>query len=165
MADSDRNELTIIRIFDAPRELVWKAWTDQDMLAKWWGPKHFTSPVNKADLRVGGKYLNCMQSPDGKKFWSTGIYREIVPFEKLVMTDSFADENGNVIPASQYGFGSDFPLEMLITVTLEEHPPALGGKTKLILTHSGIDTLNETDLGNMKQGWSESFDKLSESLK
>ena len=69
-------ELTITRTFDALRELVWQAWTEPERVKGWWGPKAFTAPVSKINLRVGGKYLNCMRSPDGKDYWSTGVYRE-----------------------------------------------------------------------------------------
>ncbi len=152
----NKNELTITRLFDAPREKVWKAWTDPKAVKKWWGPKYFTAPVSKIDLRVGGKYLSCMRGPDGKDYWSTGVYREIVPLERLVVTDSFADEKGNVVPASHYGMAGDFPLELLVTVTFED----LGGKTKMVLLHEGIPA------GMMREmtetGWSESFDKLAE---
>lgn len=161
-AKENREEgLIVTRVFNAPRELVWKAWTDPEEVKKWWGPKGFTSPVCKVDLRVGGEYLTCMRSPEGKDFWSKGVYREIIPPERLVMTDSFADEHGNVVPATHYGLSADFPLELLITVTFEEHE----GKTKLTLRHSGIDGINATDRGNMQQGWEESFDKLAESLR
>ena len=127
-------ELVITRIFDAPRELVWKAWTDPEHLTRWWGPKGFTSPACKIDLRVGGKYLFCMRSPEGKDFWSTGVYREIVEPERIVWTDSFADEKGNPVPASHYGLPGDRPEEMLVTVTFEEHQ----GKTKMTLRHAGF---------------------------
>ncbi len=85
--NKDIKELTITRVFDAPRELVWKAWTEPERVKRWWGPKSFTTPVSKIDLRVGGKYLYCMRSPEGKDFWGTGIFREIVAPERLVMTD------------------------------------------------------------------------------
>ena len=75
-------ELLITRVFDAPREFVWKAWTDPERFMRWWGPKNFTSPVSKIELRVGGTYLKCMRSPEGRDFWSTGVYREIVPMER-----------------------------------------------------------------------------------
>jgi uncharacterized protein YndB with AHSA1/START domain len=152
----NKDELTITRIFDAPREKVWQAWTSPEEIKKWWGPKYFTAPVSKIDLRVGGKYLSCMRGPDGKDYWSTGIYRELVPMERIVVTDSFADEKGNVVPASHYGMTGDFPLELLVTVTFEE----LGNKTKMVLRHEGIPA------GMMREmtetGWSESFDKLAE---
>ena len=157
--ETAEREIVITRIFDAPRDLVWKAWTDPEHFKRWWGPKDFTSPFCKIDLRVGGKYLNCMRSPEGQDFWTTGVYREIVPLERIVYTDSFADREGNVVPATHYGMSADFPLELLLTVTFEEQ----GGKTKMTLRHVGIPAGEMSDL--TAAGWNESFDKLSESLK
>lgn len=74
----------ITRIFEASRALVWRAWTDPQQLMRWWGPAEFTAPTGQIDLRVGGKYLFCMQGPDGTKIWTTGVYEEIVPLERLV---------------------------------------------------------------------------------
>jgi len=105
--DQDESELIITRVFDAPSELVWKAWTEPERVKQWWGPRGFTSPFCKIDLRVGGSYLVSMRAPDGQDFWSTGVYREIVPQERIVATDSFADEKGNVVPASHYGMSGD----------------------------------------------------------
>ncbi|NPV62696.1 MAG: SRPBCC domain-containing protein [Methanotrichaceae archaeon] len=127
----------------------------------WWGPKAFTTPAAKIDLRPGGRYLNDMRSPEGQDFWSTGIFREIVEPERLVMTDSFADVKGEIVPASYYGMSEGFPLEMLITVTLEEYD----GKTRLTMIHSGTGGISVEDRNNMRQGWIESFDKLSDYLK
>jgi uncharacterized protein YndB with AHSA1/START domain len=156
---SVERELVIKREFNAPREEVWMAWTNPEIAKRWWGPKGFTAPVSKIDLRVGGTYLTCMRSPEGKDFWSTGVYREIVPLEKVVCTDSFADEKGNVVPASHYGMSGDFPLELQITVTFED----VGRRTGLTLRHAGIPE------GKMREmtaaGWNESFDKLAEILK
>lgn len=149
-------ELVITRIFDAPRSYVWEAWADPWRMKLWWGPKGFTSPVCKIDFRVGGVYLNCMQSPEGKDYWSTGVYREIVESERIVCTDCFADEKGNIVPATYYGMSSDFPLEMLVTVTFEEDK----GKTKLTLRHAGMPSGADQD--GARQGWSESLDKLAE---
>jgi uncharacterized protein YndB with AHSA1/START domain len=151
-------DLTITRAFDVPRELIWKAWTEPERVKRWWGPKGFTSPVIKIDLRVGGEYLSCMRSPEGQDFWGKGIFREIAQPERLVMTDSFADKEGNTVPASYYGMSGDWPLEMLVTVMFEEQE----GKTKLTLKHSGIEAISATDRDNMEQGWSQSFDKLAE---
>jgi uncharacterized protein YndB with AHSA1/START domain len=154
--------LVIERVFDAPRELVWKAWSDPQLAKRWWGPKGFTAPAAEIDFRVGGKMLLAMQSPDfneGRPIWSTGIYREIVPLERIVVTDSFSDEQGNVVPATHYGMPDNFPLEMLVTVTFEE----IDGKTRMTLRHEGLP------VGEMKDGagvgWNESFDKLAEALK
>lgn len=156
----NKNELTITRIFNAPRELVWKAWTEPERFKRWWGPEGWTSPVCKIDLRVGGEYLYCMRSPEGQEIWGKGIFREIVKPERLVMTDSFADEHGNVVPATHYGMSPAFPLEMLITVALEDQK----GKTKLTLKHSGIEGISDTDRDDMHQGWNQSLDKLDELL-
>lgn len=154
------NKLVITRIFDAPRHLVWRAWSDPEHLKRWWGPKRFTSPSCKMDFRVGGKYLWCMRSPEGRDYWTTGVYREIVPMERIVYTDSFADENGKVVPASHYGFTSDgWTLELHVTITFED----LGAKTKMTLTHVGFPDGKEGELASV--GWNESFDKLAESLK
>jgi uncharacterized protein YndB with AHSA1/START domain len=152
-------EIVITRIFAAPRELVFKAWTDPALMMRWWGPKDFTAPVCKIDLRVGGVYHFCMQAPDGQQFWSTGVYQEVTPPERLVYTDSFADEQGNVVPASHYGMPGEWPLEQLTTVTFEPQE----GKTKLTLRQTGIPA---GEMGEMTAaGWNESFDKLAESLK
>src|SRR5665647_212151 len=155
---NETNEFTITRIFNAPRQLVWKVWTEPEHVMRWWGPKAFTTPVCKIDLRVGGKYLNAMRSPEGKDFWSTGVYREIIPFERIVATDSFADEKGTVVPASYYGMAGDWPKELLVTVTFEEQK----GRTMFTLRHEGIPPGQMSDL--TKSGWSESFDKLEKVL-
>ena len=151
-------DIVIAREFDAPRELVWQAWTEPGLIKKWWGPRGFTAPVIKNDLRVGGKSLYDMRSPDGKDFWSTGTYREIVPMERIVTTDSFADEQGHVVPATYYGFSEDFPRELLLTITFEERR----GKTRLTLRHTGFPTRADRD--DAETGWNESLDKLARSL-
>ena len=152
---------TIIRIereFDAPRDLVWMAWTTPDLIMRWWGPKGFTAPYCRISLRVGGSYLYAMRSPEGKDYWSTGFFHEVVPLERIVATDSFADEKGNVVPATAYGMSAAFPLEMLMTVTFEDK----GGKTKLTLTHAGLPP--GKDLEDAREGWNESLDKFAEVL-
>lgn len=154
-----KRELVIVRIFDAPRELFWKYWTEPEYFKRWWGPEGFTTPVSKIDFRVGGAYRNCMRSPDGENYWSTGVYREIIEPEKIVYTDSFSDSEGNLVPASYYEMSGDWPLELLVTVRLEEQE---GNKTKLTLKHAGFPTGEDRDL--TEAGWNESLDKLSEDL-
>jgi len=100
-----------------------------------------------------------MQSPEGRDYWSTGIYREIVPPERIVCTDSFADEKGNVVPASHYGMGGDWPLALVVTVTFEEQ----GGRTTFTLRHAGFPSGVMRDLA--KAGWDTSLDKLAGSLR
>lgn len=153
-----RGRLYIQRIFDAPRELVWKAWTDPELISRWWGPAGFTAPVIRVDLREGGRYLLSMRSPEGQDFWSTGVYREVVAGERLVFTDSFSDAQGNVVPASTYGMSGDWPRELFVTVTLDEH----GSGTKMILQVTGIPAGEPLDMA--EAGWNESLDRLARVL-
>ena len=152
-------DLVIERIFDAPVELVWKAWTDPEHVKRWWGSKDFTAPEVKIDFRVGGTFLYCMRSPEGQDVWGTGVYREIVPLKRIVFTDSFADEKGNVVSASHYGMGEDFPLELLVTLTFEDNGD---GKTRFTLRHAGMPEGEDSEMTQM--GWNQSLDKLAETL-
>jgi uncharacterized protein YndB with AHSA1/START domain len=136
---------------------VWKAWTDAELFKRWWGPKDFTAPSVTLEPRVGGRFLGAMRSPQGQEIWSTGVYREVEKPARLVMTDSFADKDGNVVPAAYYGFDADFPRELLVTVTFEERD----GKTVMTLRHGGTEDLPEAHRRDMTQGWNQSFDKLA----
>jgi uncharacterized protein YndB with AHSA1/START domain len=149
--------LVITREFDAPVELVWQAWSEPERFKQWWGPAEFTAPVAEIDFRVGGVWLASMRSRVGDDIWSTGTYREIDPMKRIVTTDSFADADGNVVPATHYGMGEDIPLEMLLTVTLED----LGGKTRMTIRHEGLPEGMREPAGS---GWSSSLDKLAASL-
>jgi len=152
-------EIAITRYFNASRELVWKVWNEPEHIKRWWGPKDYVAPYCDIDFRVGGVYLFCMRSPEGRDFWSTGIFREIVAPSRIVCTDCFADERGNIVPASYYGMRADFPMEMLWTITFEEFK----GKTKLTLQHSGLPSGELSDLTG--EGWNQSLDKFAETLK
>ena len=147
-------DVILTRTFAAPPALVWQAWTDPDRLRLWWGPAGYTSPACRIDLRVGGRYHWCMRSPEGQDIWTTGVYRELVPNERIVYTNSFADAEGNVVPATFYGMPHDIPLEMLVTVTLAEED----GQTRMTMRHSGLPPyMHESAEG----GWGTSFDKLA----
>ena len=153
-----QNELVINRVFELPKTKVWKAFTEPEEFKKWWGPKDFTCPSSKMEARVGGKYLNCMRGPDGKEYWSTGVVKEFVPEKKLVITDNFSDEKGNIKSASEYGMPGDWPKELLITIELEE----ADGATKLRLQHEGIP---DEMYDECKKGWNESLDKIEQNIK
>jgi uncharacterized protein YndB with AHSA1/START domain len=127
-------------------------WTDPEHFKKWYGPKGFTVPVAEMDLRVGGKRLVCMASPDGSmKMCTTGEYTEIVPNERLVYTESMADEQGNVVSPSAMGMPDGYPAMTEVTVLLED----LGGRTKMVMTHAGVPA----DSG-ANAAWEQAFDKL-----
>ena len=157
-ASALQNEIVINRVFDLPISKVWQAWTDAETFKKWWGPKDFTCPSSKMEAKVGGKYLSCMRGPDGKEYWSTGVVKEFIPERKLVVTDSFSDEKGNIKPASDYGMPGDWPKELLLTVYLEE----ADGATKMKLRHQGVPEEMREDC---IKGWNESFDKLEKNIK
>lgn len=154
----EERELVITRVVDAPRDLVFKAWTEPARVMRWWGPKGFTCPVCKIDLRPGGSFLSCMRSPDGKDYWGKGVYLEIVEPERFVCTDSFADEDGNTVSPREYGMSPDWPEEARIAVDFAEQ----GGKTTVTLRHWPLPPGAERDM--CEQGWSESLDKLEEYL-
>jgi uncharacterized protein YndB with AHSA1/START domain len=144
---SAERELVITRIFDAPRRLVFKAWTDPEHLVHWLGPQGFTGTIVKMDVRPGGAYRFHMRGPEGDDHWSQGVYREIVESERLVMTRNWADSQGN--PTSP---------ETLLTVTFEEHE----GKTKLTLHQAVFESVTARDLH--RGGWNSSLDRLAEYL-
>lgn len=153
-----QNAIVIHRVYNLPAKVVWLALTDAEYYKKWWGPKGFTCPYSKLEAKVGGRYLNCMRGPDGKEFWSTGVVKEFMPEKKLVVTDSFSDEKGNIKSASEYGMPGDWPRELLVSFELEE----ADGATKLKLTHEGIPPEMHDEC---MQGWNESLDKLEENIK
>jgi uncharacterized protein YndB with AHSA1/START domain len=143
-------EITIARTFDAPRALVFKAWTDAAMLAEWWGPTGFTNPVCEIDARVGGALRIHMRSPDGDVYPMKGEFREIIPPQRLVFTNNAVDETG--IPI----------IEGLTTVTFAE----AGGKTTLTLHTRGSAVVEKAVpyLQGMEHGWTQSIDKLQAML-
>jgi uncharacterized protein YndB with AHSA1/START domain len=158
MSDTNSKDAVVIeRTFDAPQDLIWQMWTDPEHFQKWYGPKGFTVPVADMELRVGGKRLICMASPDGSmKMWTTGEYTEIVPNDRLVYTESPADENGNVVSPSAMGMPEGYPAMTEVTVSLED----LGGRTKMVMTHAGVPA--DSGAGG---GWTQAFDKLPDHIK
>lgn len=153
------NKLVITRRFDAPRQLVLEAWTHPEKVKQWWGPKGYSCPHAEIDLREGGTYLSCMRSSEGKDYWSTGTYKQVDVPEKLVLTDSFADSDGNIVPASYYGMDDELSLTMEISVTFEQ----INNKTRMTLKHTGLPEGEIRE--EAKKGWNQSFDKLEAYLK
>ncbi len=150
--------ITVKRTFNLPLTTVWSAWTEPESMKKWWGPQEYTCPDCAIDFKVGGKYLVSMQAADGKKIWSTGTYKEIVPLKKIVNTDSFADSNGTIVPASYYKMEGDWDMELQVTTVFEE----VGGKTNISLQHAGLPAeISEECI----KGWQSSFDKLEKHFK
>ena len=153
-------EFVISRVFDAPRDLVWKCFTDPAHMKQWWGPKGVKVTKSEMDLRVGGLYHYGMQTPDGKVMWGRQIFREITPPERLVFINSFSDEAGGL---GRHPMAPTWPIEMLSIYTFEEQP---GGKTKFTVRWSPYNATDEErrtfDAGHdsMTMGWSGTMDQL-----
>lgn len=148
--------VTISRTLNLPVDTVWKAWTEPESFKKWWGPRDFTCPECKMDLRVGGKTLACMKSKEGQEFWSTATYEEIVPVKKLVYRDDFSDSKGNKVDPSYYNMAGAWG-DVKVTLDFED----VDGKTKLNMSQTGIP---EEMYDDCIHGWQECFDKLEENL-
>lgn len=153
---ADRHELLITRVFDAPRELVFRAWTDPEQMKQWWGPKGFTLPYCTIDLRAGGKIHFCMRSPDGFEIWCGGVYQEIVPPERIVSSDYFSNKEGEIVSPATYGM-PDWPEQMMMTVTFIESE----GKTTMTVRQRAETPLPKSGAEGADAGWNESFDRLA----
>ncbi len=135
-------ELVIERVLDAPRALVFEAWTDPDQLKRWTSPKDFTIPESRGDLREGGTWRTRMRPSSGKDLVVEGVYQEIVPPERIVSTHYWLDERGKPGP------------ETLMIVTLAER----GDQTEMTFRQSGFESVE--DRKGHEGGWNECFDKL-----
>jgi uncharacterized protein YndB with AHSA1/START domain len=151
----------ISRVFDAPRERVWKAWTDAAELKQWWGPRGFKVKSCKLDLRPGGMFLYGMTAPDGTDTWGKFVYREIAAPRKLVCIVSFSDPQGGV---TRHPWSPGWPLYWHSTVEFEEEGPTRTRVTVTWLPHEASDAERTTfDEGrdSMNQGWGGTLDQLA----
>jgi len=158
-------ELVITRVFDAPRELVFKVWTELEHVKNWFGPKVFTNPVCEIDLRPGGAYCYVMRSPDGMDFPVKGKFIEIVNNERLVYSDDMFEQKDfwEKVIGSKVGPDIDFStLQNIVTVMFEDQ----GGKTKLTLTTRFFSNeVRDAMVGmQMAEGWTQSLEKFAEEL-
>ncbi|ASS75511.1 polyketide cyclase [Tumebacillus algifaecis] len=157
------NELVLTRTFDAPRELVFKVWSEAEHLMHWWGPKGFKMEVAAFDFRPGGVFHYSQQTPDGQKMWGKFVFQEMVAPEKLVFINSFSDAEGNLVRAP---FNATWPLEILNTLTFEEHD----GKTTLTMRGYPVNATEEerqtfeSMRGGIQQGFAGTFNQLTEYL-
>lgn len=155
------NAAVVSRVFSAPIEKVWAAWTDPEQIARWWGPRDFTAPHIEIDFKEGGTYLYAMHGPAGTPFdmdmWSTGTFLEIVPMKRIVCTDSFADAEGNIVSPASMGMDG-MAEKMQVTVEFEALP---GHLTRLTITHAGAPAGSEHE-ANMEAGWHQSLGKFAD---
>ena len=145
-AKAGERDLVITRIIDAPRHIVFQAWTEPDRVARWWGPQGFTTVYHDMDIRPGGAFRVCMRSPEGVEHWKQGVYREVVEPERLVFTFGWEDADGK--PGHQ----------TLVTVTFAER----GDKTELRLHQAVFESIARRD--EHQHGWTSTLERFAEYL-
>lgn len=162
IAEAGKQDIVLTRIFDAPLEAVWKAWTEPEQVMKWWGPVGFTSHSCKIDFREGGKFVFHMRAPkemNHADFYTAGTYKKIAPLEYIEFTQGLSDSAGNKINPATMGMPPDFPEEIPSLLAFKR----VGEKTEFTAIEYGWS------LGQMREmsklGLEECLDKLAESLK
>jgi uncharacterized protein YndB with AHSA1/START domain len=149
--------VSVKRTLNASVADVWRVWNDADSIKKWWGPRGYTALVVRNDVREGGSYLWAMKSEQGKMFWSTGTYKEVVANKKIVSTMSFSDENGKAIPGSQVSVPGKWPNEITVIAEFTE----VEGKARVTVREVGIPIIVYP---LSKIGWAQQFDKIQSLL-
>jgi uncharacterized protein YndB with AHSA1/START domain len=149
-------EIVLTREFDVPRDLLYKVWTEKGHIEKWFGPKGFSTRVDSIDLSVGGKSQYTMIGPDGKEYPSKGVFKEIVPNERIVTTDEFGEDVDEVLK------GIDLPEGMVTTALFDN----LGSRSRLTIqiAHPTVEDRKKHENMGVVDGWSSSLDKLDEYL-
>jgi uncharacterized protein YndB with AHSA1/START domain len=148
--------MVVTRVFDAPVEEVWKAWSDPERVMLWWGPTGFTAPVARMDFREGATSLVCMRSPEGHDLYNTWTYRKIVPLRRIEFVQRFSDENGNAIDPATMGMPPGIPREVPHVVTFEA---AEDGKTELTVTEYGYTSGQVVEVS--RAGMQQCLDKMA----
>ena len=155
-AEVELERMVVTRVLDAPRELVWRAWTEPKYVQQWWGPMGFTMPFCRMDFREGGRFLYCMKAPDGQEYWSAGQFHQIVPQEKIVLSMYFADAQGNRVEAAAVGIEHEAIPDAKDEVLFED----LGnGKTRL--TFTGNETMKHARESGQFEGMMQVLEKFA----
>jgi uncharacterized protein YndB with AHSA1/START domain len=163
VAECGSRAFVISRSFDASRELLWKALTEPERMAQWWGPKGFPVIAAKMDFRPGGRYLYGLKTPGGGAMWGRFVYRGIDAPSRIVLVNSFSDETGGV---ARHPMSASWPLEMLSLFELENE----GNRTTLTIRWLPINSTEEERatfagaMDSITQGWSGTFDQLADYL-
>jgi uncharacterized protein YndB with AHSA1/START domain len=155
IAQPDERTIVITRVFDAPRRLVFKAWTDPRHIAQWWGPPGFDSSLCEMDLRTGGLFRIHLRAPDGVVHPCRGVFRELIEPERIVYAGE--SEEGSV------GCGARLPPRALVTVTFTES----GGKTTVRI-HTLLQSAGDLEAAvqtGFNPGWTASLDRLADHLR
>jgi uncharacterized protein YndB with AHSA1/START domain len=152
-------DLILTRVFDVPVEQVWKAWSDPELVMKWWGPNFFTAPVARIDFREGGTSLVCMRSPDGHDMYNTWTYKRIVPTKEIEFILDWADKDGKRVDPASMGLPPDMPRDVRHVITFK----ALSKKkTEMTITEFGYTSDQHLELS--RAGLKECLDKMAAAL-
>jgi uncharacterized protein YndB with AHSA1/START domain len=160
MLTETKSDFVISRVFDAPRDKVWRCFAEPERMKEWFGPKGSTVLVSNMDLRVGGTYHGALRAGDGPVMWAKFVYREVEAPQRLTWEHAFSDEAGGL---TRHPLSPTWPLKLLTTVTFED---AGAGKTKVTLRWSPLDATAEEQTtfdaahDSCRGGWSGSFEQL-----
>lgn len=163
---TETNRFTISRVLDAPLAAVWAAWTNEDQLKTWFGPKGCPIKSAKLDFKIGGGFLYCLGTPIGLDMWGKWGYLEIEPMKRLVWTHTFSDADGKNI--TRHPFSPTWPLEMVLTINLN---PVSDDKTEIVLSMVAVNVTDieratwDSGTAGLNQGWGGTFDLLEAHLK
>lgn len=151
-------QIEVIKTFNAPVEMVWKVWTDPELVKRWWGPKHFISPVAKIDFREGGKSIVSMRAPKemgGREFYSVWAYVKIIPLKTIEFIQSLSDEDGNKTDPAKLGMPADFPVDIKTVVNFRK---ISDNQTEMTVTeYADFGTISEF----AQIGLEQSLDKMA----
>lgn len=162
-SETTAQEFTVTRTFNAPRDVVWKAWTEREALEEWWGPKGCTIEVEELDVSPGGTFHYSMDMKEGCKWWGIFHYEEVVKPERIVFVNSFSNEAGEVTRAP---FSDNWPRRIRNVVTFHDE----GGRTRIELRGRPVNVSAEEQamfegmFGSMQQGFGGTFDQLDSYL-
>lgn len=160
MSAAPSKGFVISRVFDAPRDLLWKCFTEPERMTQWWGAAGVKIVKSQMDFRIGGAYHYGMQNPDGQVMWGRQVFHEITPPDRIVLINSFSDEAGGL---GRHPLAPQWPLQIHTIYTFEDAP---GGKTRFTVHwlpyEATAEELAAFDAGHtsMTGGWSGVFDKL-----
>ena len=159
MTAASSKEFVISRTFDAPRDTMWKVWTEREHMMQWFGPKGFTMRRATLDFRVGGVFHYCLVGPDGLQMWGKFTYREIVAPQRLVWVNAFSDEKGGL---GRHPMAPEWPQQMLTVVTFDE----AAGRTTVTVRWTTLDAtpaeqkVFDENHDSMRMGWTGTFEQL-----
>lgn len=161
-AEAKKRDLVITRVFDAPVEQVWQAWSEPEYVMQWWGPMGFTCPLAEMDFREDGVSLVCMRAPEefgGQDLYNTWTYKKIVPMQRIEYILNFADKDGNRANPAVHGLPPDAPQEVRNLVIFK---PLSSSKTEMTVTEFDWTVGSTMELS--KKGLEQTLDKMAVSL-